>query len=167
MAEGGLSAAVWVGGCGRRGRRAQRSVRGRTYAGDDDHDEEGVGHGDEGGHAGDDHLAELLHPPEEADHAEDAHHPQDRHGQVDGAEGGEGESDDDEVEEVPAGEEGPPPVGDDVEAELEGEDGGEVEVQVVEDVLSLGGRAVVGLEGADELGLGDVRYEVLMRGVGG
>ncbi len=93
---------------GERPRRAGRMV---TYAGHDEHDDEGVGHGDDRrGQGGDDalerlDLAEEPHDPYGAQHADHVDV------EVALAEGGEGEEDDDHVDEVPpAADEGAEPV---------------------------------------------------------
>jgi hypothetical protein len=111
-----------------------------TYAGEDGHDKEGVGHGDDGGDAGGDHLLERLDSAEEPDHAEDAHHAEDVHGQVDRPQRRQGENDDDEVQDVPAAaEEGPEPIRVEVEEKLDGKDNREEHVEVVEDSGEVGG----------------------------
>ncbi len=139
----------------------------RTYAGDDDHDEEGVGHGDDGGDAGRDHLLERLDAAEEPDHAEGPHHAEDGDGQVDRAQSRQGENHDDEVHDVPAApEEGPEPVGVEVEEQLDGEDDGEEHVEVVEDVdevRSVGGGSDVGICRLHALGLDNIDQEVLQK----
>ena len=47
----------------------------RTYAQDDDEDEEGVGHGEDGGGDRRDHLAQLLDAAEEPDDPQGPHQP--------------------------------------------------------------------------------------------
>ena len=133
-----------------------------THAGDDDEDEEGVHHRDDGGEAGGDHLLEGLEAAEEADDAEGPHHAEDGDRQVDRPQRGQGEGDHDQVDEVPAvAEEWPQPVGEHVEEQLDGEDGGEEQVQVVEGAADVGGRAVVVHEGLDQLCLRYVGSKIL------
>ena len=104
---------------------------------------------------------------EPAEEAEDAHGADDADGEVDGAEGDEGHADDEEVEEGPrVGEEGAEPVGAEVGQELEGEDGGEGGVQVVEELLCRGDGAVrVGELLRRQLHLQDCHPEVLPAGI--
>ena len=104
---------------------------------------------------------------EPAEEAEDAHGADDADGEVDGAEGDEGHADDEEVEEGPrVGEEGAEPVGAEVGQELEGEDGGEGGVQVVEELLGRGDGAVrVGELLRRQLHLQDCHPEVLPAGI--
>ena len=52
-----------------------RFSRRRTYAEDDDEDEEGVGHGEDGGGDRRDHLAQLLDAAEEPDDPQGPHQP--------------------------------------------------------------------------------------------
>jgi hypothetical protein len=135
-------------------------AEGLTYGGEDDHHEEGVEHGDDGGGERREHAAQLAQLAEEADDAEGAEEAQDGDGEVDGAQGEEGDEDDGGVEDVPAvpDEEGEP-VGVEVDGELEEEDEGEGDVELVEGVLEP--RVRVLREEAVVLRLDDVGCEVL------
>ena len=120
------------------------SARPRTHHGDDEHDEEGVAHGDEGDGEGGEDLLGGLEAAEEADDAEGAQHAD---GEVEGAEDDEGHDDDEGVEEGPSvAEEGAGAVGEEVEEDLGGEDGGEGGVEGLEGLLGGGGGAVGGVE---------------------
>ena len=133
---------------------------GLTYGGEDDHHEEGVEHGDDCGGQRGEHAAQLVQLAEEADDAKGAEEAQGGDGKVDGPEGEEGDEDVDGVEEVPAvADEGDEPVAVGVDGELEDEDEGEDDVEVVQGVLEP--RGGVPLEEGDVLRLDDVGGEVL------
>ncbi len=71
----------------------------RTDHGDDEHDEEGVAHGEERGGEGGEDLLGRLQAAEEPDDAERA---QDADGKIQGPEDDEGHGDDQGVEDRPA-----------------------------------------------------------------
>jgi hypothetical protein len=102
-----------------------------TDAGEDEDDEEGAGHGVHGlGERGED-AADGLEPAEDAQHAGAAEEEQEAERQAGGGQADEGEADDGEVEDGPGvAEEGPEPVGVEVDGELAGEEEDEEEVQL-------------------------------------
>jgi hypothetical protein len=106
---------------------------GLTDHGDDEHDEEGVAHGDEGdGEGGEDLLGGL----EAAEEAHDAEGAEDADGEVEGAEDDEGHEDDARVEDGPGvGEELADWVREEIEEELHREEGGEDGVEELEQLL--------------------------------
>jgi hypothetical protein len=115
-----------------------------TYHGDDEHDKEGVAHGDEGDGEGGEDLLGGFEAAEEADDAEGA---EDADWEVEGAEGDDGGYDDEGIEDGPAvGDELLEPVGEHVGEQLDGEDGGEGHVHVVEDDLEHSGGAILCVE---------------------
>ena len=140
-------------GDGRRGRW-------RTDHGDDEVDEEGVAHGDDGDGEGGEDLLGGLEAAEEADDAQGA---EDADGEVEGPEDDDGHGDNDRVEDGPGvGEEGVDPVGYQVEQQLDGEDDGEDDVEQVQGSLDEGGRAVMQESLRTDLRLGDGHDEVLL-----
>jgi hypothetical protein len=124
------------------------SGRRLTDHGDDEHDEEGVAHREDGGGERGEDLLGGVEPPEEARDAQGAEGAHDGDGDVvEGAQDDEGHADDDEVEDGPAvGEEVPEPVGEEIDAELDREDDGEAQVDDVDRLLDGGQRAVGGVE---------------------
>ncbi len=98
-----------------------------TYAGHDEHDDEGVGHRDDRCRQGGDDGLERLDLAEEPHDADGAQHAHDVDIEVALAEGGEGEEDDDDVDEAPsAADEGAEPVAQGVHPQLDGEDDGDI-----------------------------------------
>jgi hypothetical protein len=143
-----------------RARRVIGAGGGRTDGGDDEDDEEGVGHGDEGVGDGGEDLGDGLELAEDAEDAAAADEQHQAEGDADRGEADEGEDDDEEVEEAPAvGEEGAPPVGEEVERQLGGEGDDEEEV----DLAQVGDPVVVRVVGAD-LRLADADGKVLRAG---
>ncbi len=113
----------------------------RTDHGDDEVDEEGVAHGDDGDGEGGQDLLGGLEAAEKAHHAQRA---EDADGEVEGPEDDDGHGDDEGVEDRPAvGEEGAEPVGEEVEKQLEGEEDGEDDVELVQGPLYVGRGAVL------------------------
>jgi hypothetical protein len=152
---------VFLGDSAREEER-QRALRLTDHC-DDEHDEEGVAHGNERhGEGGEDLLAGL----EAAEEADDANGAEDADGEVEGAECDEGHEDDERVEYRPAvGEKVPAPVGEHVDEQLDGEDSGKGDVEVVKGVFEGSGGAVLREEGVVlELRFDDGRAEVLRVG---
>jgi hypothetical protein len=136
-----------------------------THHGHDEHDEEGVAHGEQRRGEGGEDLLGRLEPAEDAHDAEGAEHAD---GEVEGAEDDEGHEDDERVEEAPGvGDELAEALGGEVEEELGREEEGEARVEGVEEGLGVG-RAAVGVEDRVrlQLRLGHRSKEVL-RNVGG
>ena len=110
-----------------------RWLRGRrTYAHEEEEDAEDVDDGEESEGEGGDDLAEGRDAAEEADDAEGAQDADDAGVEVLDEEGNDGHGDDEGVHLAPhVGEEGLEPVGEEVDAELHGEDDCESEIELV------------------------------------
>jgi hypothetical protein len=101
---------------------------GLTYRGEDHEDEKGAAHLRDAGGEGAEHAAHLLELAEEPHHAHGAHEAQ--RGPVGLPDGGEAEENADRVDDVPGvAEEASEPVGEEVDADLDEEDGAESEVK--------------------------------------
>ena len=111
-----------------------------TYAEDDDEDDEGVHHGEEGGGDGGDHLGQLPHPAEEPRDAERADQPHQPVRDAEGPEVEDGHEDDGGVEPVPpVADEAVQPVCEEVDGQLDGEEGGEGVVDLEDQRVEPGG----------------------------
>ncbi len=139
--------------------------RALTDAGEGEDDEEGAGHGNRRlGERGED-APGRLEPAKVAQHAAAADEEEQPEWQADGGEADEGEADDDEVEEGPGVlDEGPEPVGVEVDGELCGEEGDECDVYLAEAVVDRGRATMMRCfcDGS-HLRLVDVEREVLWR----
>ena len=138
------------------------SVRGAlTDGGDDEDDEEGVGHRQHRVGQRREDLGDGGQLAEDAQHAAAAQQQDQADGQADGGEAHDGEGDNDDVEEVPAvADEVAEPVGEGVDDELDAERDDEEEVQLVQGREGRGLRAGVEVH----LRLGDAHGEVLRGG---
>jgi hypothetical protein len=136
--------------------------RGRTYAHQQEKDAEDVDDGEQGeGERGDD-LAEGGDAAEEADDAEGAEDADDAGVEVLEKEGDYGHGDDEGVHLAPhVGKEGLEPVGEDIDPQLDGEDDGEDEVQLVHEFGQLAGRPVGVGHSVQELRLENGAGEIL------
>ncbi len=135
-------------------------MRGLTYGGEDHEDEEGAAHlGDAGGERAE-HAAHLLEFAEEPHDAHGAHEAES--GPVGLRDGGEAEEDADGVDDVPSvAEEAAVPVGEEVDEDLDEEDGAEGEVEPLEEEAEAGEGFVAVAEPGIELCGHEVGDEVL------
>ena len=104
---------------------SSRTVAALTEGHDDEDDEEGVGHGQERVAEGGEDFGDGPQLAEDTQHAAAAQQQDQAQRDADRGEADDGEGDDDEVEDAPGvGDEGTPPVGEEVEEQLgrEGDD---------------------------------------------
>ncbi len=116
-----------------------------TDAQDDEQDHEGVQHREQRRGDGGDHLGQLVHSPEEPNHPECPHQPHQPERIVEWSEVQQRHEDDEEIKPVPpVSDELEHPVGEHVDAELDGENTSEEEIDVQNKIVeSLGALLLV------------------------
>ena len=140
---------------------SSRTVAALTEGHDDEDDEEGVGHGQERVAEGGEDFGDGPQLAEDTQHAAAAQQQDQAQRDADRGEADDGEGDDDEVEDAPGvGDEGTPPVGEEVEEQLGREGDDQDKVDRVQDRPPPGAEGVVGALQA-QLRLGDADREVL------